>query len=106
MAPLSVSYLEGLTMPLWRLHYHLIWSTKNREPVIEEVAEQAVRWSVQQTANRMGLILHAVGVMPDHVHVVVSIPPKHAVATAVRFLKGASARAINLKNGDEGVFGW
>jgi putative transposase len=94
-------------MPLWRLHYHLVWATKGREPVIGEREEDAVRWSVGKTSDRMGLILHAVGVMPDHVHVAVSIPPRHSVATVMRYVKGASAHAVNGRSGHaESSFSW
>ena len=40
------------------------------------------------------MILHAVGNVEDHVHVVVSIPPNHAVAEAVKHFKGTSSRAV------------
>ena len=44
--------------------------------------------------------------MDDHVHIVVSIPPKLAVADCVRHLKGASTYAINHMNGSDGQFKW
>ena len=44
--------------------------------------------------------------MEDHVHIVVSIPPKIAVADCVRHLKGASAYAINRMDGSDGQFKW
>ncbi len=45
--------------------------------------------------KELGLIIHAAGNVEDHVHVVVSIPPKLSVADCVRHLKGASAYAIS-----------
>jgi putative transposase len=94
-------------MPLWRLHYHLVWATKGREPLIGAREEDAVRWSVKKTSDRMGLILHAVGVMPDHIHVAVSVPPRHAIATVMRYVKGASAHAVNGREGGiESSFSW
>jgi putative transposase len=45
---------------------------------------------------------HAIGGMPDHIHLIVSIPPKLAIAEFVKRIKGSSARYINqsdtLKN--------
>lgn len=54
----------------------------------------------------MDLIIHAAGNTVDHVHVVVSIPPKIAVADCVKHLKGASAYAINHMDGSDGRFKW
>ena len=82
-------------MPLWRLHYHLVWATKGRVQLIDDHVELTLRKSLQATGNRLELMVHAVGVMPDHVHVAASIPPKHSVADVIRAIKGASTRLIN-----------
>jgi putative transposase len=42
--------------------------------------------------------------MPDHVHMCISIPPKHTVAGVIGFLKGKSAIAIARLNGKERNF--
>ena len=94
-------------MPLWRLHYHLVWATKGREPVIGEPEEQIIGRCVSDTGNRMGLIVHATGVMPDHIHIAVSIPPKYAVSDVVRAIKGSASRFINLDlRTEKARFGW
>jgi REP element-mobilizing transposase RayT len=54
----------------------------------------------------LDLIVHAAGNIDDHVHVVVSIPPKLSVADCVRHLKGASAFAMNHMTGSDGSFNW
>ena len=87
-------------MPFWRLHYHLVWATRDRLPLIGDVEEAAVRHSFALTITDLDLIPNAIGVMPDHVHVAVSVPPKIAVAEAVRRLKGASANAVNSRTGE------
>jgi len=57
-------------------------------------------------AEEFGLKIHAAGNVEDHVHVVVSIPPKMSVADCVRHLKGASAYAINHMPGSVDQFRW
>jgi len=57
-------------------------------------------------AEELGLKIHAAGNVDDHVHVVVSIPPKMSVADCVRHLKGASAYAINHMPGSFDQFRW
>jgi putative transposase len=84
-------------VPYWRLFYHLIWATKDRAPVIGEREEQLIRRSFALTFDDLETTPHAIGFMPDHVHVVASAPPKVAPAELVRRLKGASTHAVNFK---------
>ena len=87
-------------MPFWRLFYHVIWTTKTREPALDAPRTALVERSIRTTCRECETHLHALGVMPDHVHVALSIPPKLAIATLVGRLKGASAHAVN--DGDRG----
>jgi putative transposase len=54
----------------------------------------------------LGLKIHAAGNVEDHVHAVVSIPPKMSVAECVRHLKSASAYAIIHMAGHADQFKW
>ncbi len=93
-------------MTYWRLHYHLIWGTHEREPSITPEREKMFYGVLYNKGKELGLKIHAAGNTEDHVHVVVSIPPKLAVADCVRHLKGASAFAINHMDGSDGKFKW
>ncbi len=89
-------------MPYWRIFYHLVWATKDRAPLIGRREEAIIRRSFELTFADLDAIPHAIGFMPDHVHVVVSAPPKIAPAELVRRLKGASTHAVNSRrNGDD-----
>jgi putative transposase len=93
-------------MTYWRLHYHMIWSTHDREPSITPECEKMFYGVLYQKAKELDLKIHAAGNIEDHVHVVLSIPPKIAVADAVRHVKGTSAFAINHMDGSDGTFKW
>ena len=93
-------------MTYWRLHYHLIWSTYNRESTLTLEHEKMFYGVLSKKSQVLGLKIHAAGNMEDHAHVVASIPPKLAVADCVRHLKGASAFAINHMPGSDGQFKW
>ena len=82
-------------MPYWRLFYRLVWATKERRPLIDAVVATAVVRSLRATCDEPGVRVFAIGMMPDHVHVAVSIPPRLALADFVRRLKGASSYAAN-----------
>ncbi|HEY7032383.1 MAG TPA: IS200/IS605 family transposase [Thermomicrobiales bacterium] len=92
----------------WRFYVHLIWATKGREPLIGEAEEAVIRRSWKITNAELGVIPHAIGVMPDHVHLALSVPPRIAVAELVRRLKGASSHAVNHVDSirSTGSFGW
>lgn len=93
-------------MTYWRLHYHIIGSTLDRQPILTPNIEKVFYGVLYGKAKELGLKVHAAGSVADHVHVVLSIPPKIAVADCVRHLKGASAYAINHMEGSNGQFKW
>lgn len=93
-------------MTYWRLHYHLIWATFERQPPLTAEREKMFYGVIYRKAKELGLKIHAAGAVNDHVHIVVSIPPKISVADCVRHLKGASAYAINHMDGSDAQFKW
>ena len=93
-------------MTYWRPHCHLIWGTYQRESSITPEREKMLYGVLYNKGKELGLKIHAAGNIEDHVHIVVSIPPKLAVADCVRHLKGASAYAINHMDGSDGKFKW
>jgi putative transposase len=93
-------------MTYWRLHYHLIWATFERRPTITPEREKMFYGVLYNKGKELDLKIHAAGNTEDHVHIVVSIPPKHAVSDCIKHLKGASAFAINHMAGSDGQFHW
>jgi putative transposase len=75
-------------MPFWRMHAPVMWTSKGRRPLIGDLAQEIISHSFNLTFVDMEVIPHAVGYMPDHIHLAVSIPPKVAVADLVRRLNG------------------
>jgi len=75
-------------MALWRLYYHLVWSTKERLPLIQPDIEPPLYGYMIGKA-------HALGGIETHVHVVASIPPKLSISAFVKGVKGGSAHHIN-----------
>ena len=93
-------------MTYWRLHYHLIWATFERKPILTTESEKVFYGVLYGKAKELDLKVHAAGNVDDHVHIVLSIPPKLSVADCVRHLKGASAYAINHMPNSDGQFKW
>ncbi len=95
-------------MTYWRLFYHVVWSTKNRLPVIDDRIETSLMRAIPGIAREQGCWTHAVGIMPEHVHVAISIPPRLAIAEAIKTIKGSSSHLLNheLADGTETWVGW
>ncbi len=93
-------------MPYWKLYYHLVWATFERHPLITPEREAIVRTTLYSKAKDLRAVLHVVGGVADHVHVVASIPPVLSVAACVKQLKGASSRAVNVQASAGQIFRW
>ena len=82
-------------MPYWQLFYHVVWATKNRGRLLTPELEPAAHEFLRTKAVGLDATVFALNGMPDHVHLVVSIPPKLAVATFIGQLKGASSTRLS-----------
>lgn len=93
-------------MAYWRLHYHLVWATHKREPMIDAQRERIIYGTLYSKANELGVIIHGAGNVEDHIHVVASIPSKISVSDCLRHFKGASSHAVNRMSDSQSVFKW
>jgi len=66
--------------------------------MIDDEVPGTLSRSMQATLKTMICRVYAIGFMPDHVHVAVSIPPSLAIADVVGRLKGASSHAVNQEH--------
>ncbi|MEM6456008.1 MAG: IS200/IS605 family transposase [Acidobacteriota bacterium] len=82
-----------------QLHYHLVWSTRHREPWLTTERETLAYGLLAGKAHALGAFTHAINGMPDHVHMVVRLPPKIAVAAFVYQLKGFSSYELRATIG-------
>ncbi|HVO47490.1 MAG TPA: IS200/IS605 family transposase [Steroidobacteraceae bacterium] len=82
-------------MSYWRPFYHLVWATYERLPLIDDRAERLVRGVLHSKAKDLGIFIHESGMVEDHLHLVVSIPPTRSIAAVVGQLKGSSSHAVN-----------
>jgi REP element-mobilizing transposase RayT len=93
-------------MAYWRLYYHLVWATHKRLALIDLARERVICATIIDKAKELGIELHGMGNVDDHIHVVVSIPPNLSIAECVQRFKGASSRAVNSTGPAEAEFKW
>lgn len=81
-----------------RLYVHLIWTTRNRQSLIDgDIARFLCRFLRVMARKERAHILE-LGMVQTHVHALARIHPTRSVSTMVKHLKGASS-AIATKNG-------
>jgi len=80
------------------LNYHIIWIPKYRHPVLGGEVRHRLETILREIAKDKGLEILAQEIMPDHIHIFVSSPPKNSPALIVNWLKGISARVYNHKH--------
>jgi REP element-mobilizing transposase RayT len=73
------------------LHYHLVFSTKHREPYIQPAWQSRLHEYLGGTVNGLGAQAETVGGTADHVHLLVEFRATHALADFMRELKKASS---------------
>ena len=88
-----------------RLFYHLTWSTKHRMSIIDASTEAILVKAFPGIARSESCWTHAIGIMPEHVHMALTIPTRLAVADAVKAIKGSSSHLLRHEYA-EGAPNW
>ena len=77
------------------LHYHFVFSTKNREPWITPAVEDRIWAFLGGIARKNRMTPLQIGGIEDHIHLVAGMAPTVAPADAVQLLKGGSSHWIH-----------
>lgn len=77
------------------LHYHLVFSTKNREPCISDEHRDRIHAYIGGIVRGLKGIAHAVGGTSDHVHVFAGLRASHCLADVMREVKSESSGWIH-----------
>lgn len=74
--------------------FHLVWKPKYAYSILTGRVKIECERVLRDIAGRHSLTLHALEVMPDHVHVSASFPPSLSASRVLQLLKGASSREL------------
>ena len=94
--------IQSLSHSKWRCQYHIVFAPKYRRQVIYNQLKADIGKILRQLCEQKGVEIIEANACPDHIHMLVSIPPKLSVAEFVGYLKGKSSlmifdRHANLK---------
>jgi putative transposase len=83
---------------IYKTEYHLVWIPRYRRKVfVKGVKEYAQKVLSHMPELDPDIEVVKVNVQADHIHMVVVIPPKYAVARVVQYIKSQSAKALKAK---------
>jgi putative transposase len=79
---------------VYDLKYHVVWITKYRKPVLRGEIAVRLRELVRQTCAALDVYILSGHIATDHVHLLVSVPPKVSVSKLMQRIKGRSSRRM------------
>ena len=93
---------QSLAHTKWLCKYHIVFTPKYRRKVIYNKYREDLREILKMLCDWKGVEILEGHLMPDHIHMLVSIPPKISVSSFMGYLKGKSSllmfdRHANLK---------
>lgn len=94
--------LQSLSHTKWRCQYHIVFAPKYRRQIIYGKYKAEIGKILRTICERYGVEIITAEACPDHIHMLVSIPPKMSVSRFMGILKGKSSlmifdRFANLK---------
>jgi putative transposase len=88
------------------LHYHLVFSTKDRAPVIAPPWRLRLHHYIGGAIRGLGGFPEEVGGIADHVHLLIGLKATHCLADVMRELKKASSIWVHEEIGSSQMFAW
>ncbi len=85
-------------MPFIQIWIHLVWATKNREPLLTKDVRQKLFTHIKENGSIKGIHVDFVNGHVDHVHCLISLNTDQNISKLVQLLKGESSYWINKNN--------
>ena len=94
--------IDKLSHTTWKCKYHIVFAPKYRRQVVYRQIKKDIGKILRQLCDLKKVEILEAEACPDHIHMLVSIPPKYSISQFMGYLKGKSAlmifdRHANLK---------
>ena len=91
---------NSLAHTKWVCKYHIVFTPKYRRKIIYNELRADIRDILKDLCKWKGVEIIEGHMMPDHVHLLVSVPPKYSISQFMGYLKGKSSLMIFQRFGD------
>lgn len=95
-----------MAQSLSRILLHLVYSTKNREPWLDEAIRPRIFAYLAETGRNMGCEVYRVGGTADHIHMAIQLTRTLTVADFVKKVKATSSAWIKSEGHHHAGFAW
>ena len=79
---------------VYQLHYHFVFTTKYRKPVLRGEVGREVRDLIREVCRGNDIEIIRGHVRPDHVHLLLSVPPRLSPSRVMQLIKGKSSHHL------------
>ena len=93
-------------MPYTKVLIHFIWSTKNRQPLINRELKPLLLEHIKENSIKKSIFIDTLNCVTDHIHMVVSLGTEQTIAKTAMLIKGESSFWVNKQNLLNTKFEW
>jgi putative transposase len=93
-------------MSYLKVWIHLVWSTKNREPLLSKEIRSILFPHIRKNAQQKGIWIDFINGHTDHIHVLISLNKEQSIGGIVQLIKGESSFWINQQKLTRERFRW
>lgn len=97
MKEIKINDIKSLAHTQWNCKYHIVFAPKYRRKVFYNEKRLEIGQILRQLCEWKGVTIIEAEVCPDHIHMLLEIPPKYSVSNFMGFLKGKSSLMIYIK---------
>lgn len=91
---------NSLAHTTWNCKYHIVFAPKYRRKIFYGEHREEIGKILRELCDWKGIHIVEAEVCPDHIHMLVEIPPKESVSGFMGFLKGKSSILIHERHGN------
>ena len=96
----SMNDNNSLAHTSWNCKYHIVFAPKYRRQIFYNEKETEIGKILRELCEWKGINIIEAEVCPDHIHMLVEIPPKMSVSSFMGYLKGKSSLLIHERHGN------
>ncbi|MGD1007228.1 MAG: IS200/IS605 family transposase [Ignavibacteriaceae bacterium] len=93
-------------MSYTKIIVHLVWSTKNRESLINDNIKRDLLNHIKENSIKKEIFIDTINCISDHIHLLISLGTDQTISKVVQLIKGESSHWVNSLNIVKNKFEW